>query len=502
MDSKNIPVIIGAAQFTQRKDTPQPLDSLSLMVKTGQKAIEDTQAKDIVDLIDAIYMVNISSWSYEDAPGELGRRLNITPKEKIYLPDGGQSPQMLVNRAAKAITTGEHRCILITGGEAAYSIRKTFKGKPPEYWPKKEDPKYINGERWALAQEILNYQLYFATTSYAILETALRASSGHTIEEHKKYMGKLFARFSKVASENPYSWTQKQYTSEEIITPSPENRLIAHPYTKRMCANNLVDQAGTILVTSEEIAESLNIDRKKWIYIMGGATLKNIDDLYRRPRLDNSPAAREGTRLSLEQAGLKLKDIDKFDFYSCFPSIVEIFMKELGIKEEDPRDLTLTGGLPFFGTPLSNYSLHAIINTVEAIRNNHSLKIMVIANGGFNTKQSIGIYGKNPPMLPWGIRDDSEIQKSILNQILPEPVEKANGKLIVDGYSIFYERTGKPRRGTAIGTLENGGRCVAFITKPELLLASETQELVGKTCIVQYDSRIKRNIIISIEGNN
>jgi len=499
MIKKNNPIIIGAAQFTQRRDTPRPLDSLSLMVKTGQKAIEDTQANNIVDYIDAIYMVNISSWSYEDAPGELGKRLNITPKEKIYLPDGGQSPQMLINRAAKAIATGEHRCVLITGGEAAFSIRKTFKGKRPEYWPKKKDPKYINGERWAIAQDVINYQLYFATTTYAIFETALRASSGRTIEEHQKYMGKLFEHFSKIASKNPYSWTQKQFTAEEIITPSPENRLIVHPYTKRMCANNFVDQAGTVLITSEEIAESLNIDRKQWIYIMGGATFKNIDELYRRPRLDDSPAAREGTRLALEQAGLKLSDIDKFDLYSCFPSIVEIFMNELGIKDDDPRDLTLTGGLPFFGTPLSNYSLHAIINTVESIRANPSLKVMVIANGGFNTKQSIGIYGTKPPMIQWGVRDDSKIQDSILEKILPEPIEKANGKLIVDGYSIIYKRSGQPNRGVVIGTLENGSRSIAFVTKPELLLALETQEIVGKTCMVQYDSNIERNTIISIE---
>ncbi|MFX1530566.1 MAG: hypothetical protein ACFFBC_05595 [Promethearchaeota archaeon] len=499
MDNKNNPVIIGAAQFTQRKNTLQPLDSLSLMVKTGQMAIEDTKAKNIVDFIDAIYMVNINSWSYEDAPGELGKRLNITPKEKIYLPDGGQSPQILVNKAAKAITNGEHHCVLITGGEAAYSIRKTFKGAPPEYWPKKEDPKYINGEKWLLGEEVIKYQLFFPTTAYAILETALRASSGHNIEEHKKYMGKLFEHFSKIASKNPYSWTQKAFTAEEIIAPSPENRLVVHPYTKRMCANNLVDQAGTILITSEKNAEFLNIDKKKWIYIMGGASFKNIDELYRRPHLDDSPAAREGARLALEQAGLKLSDIDKFDLYSCFPSIVEIFMKELGITDDDPRDLTLTGGLPFFGTPLSNYSLHAIINTVETIRANPSLKVMVIANGGYNTKQSIGIYGKEPPMIQWGIRDDSKIQYSILKQILPEPIEKANGRLIVNGYSIIYERSGEPRRGVVIGTLENERRTVAFVTKPELLLALDTQEIVGKSCMVKYDTSIERNIIVSIE---
>ncbi|MFW9865767.1 MAG: hypothetical protein ACFFEN_06660 [Candidatus Thorarchaeota archaeon] len=498
MDNKNNPVIIGAAQFTQRRNTIRPLDSLSLMVKTGQMAIGDTQVKNITDYIDAIYMVNISSWSYEDAPDELGKRLNITPKEKIYLPDGGQSPQMLANRAAKAVTSGEHRCVLITGGEAAYSIRKTFKGKPPEYWPEKKDPKYVNGERWALAKNIINYQLYYASTAYAILETAIRASSGRNIEEHQKYIGKLFEQFSKIAAKNPYSWTQEEFTAEEIITPSPENRLIVHPYTKRMCANNFVDQAGTILITNEEIAESLNIDRKKWVYIMGGATFRNIDELYRRPQLYDSPAAREGARLALEQAGLKLDDIDKFDFYSCFPSIVEIFMYELGIKEDDPRDLTLTGGLPFFGTPLSNYSLHAIINTVKSIRANPSQKVMVIANGGWNTKQSVGIYGKRSPKTKWGVRDDSKIQESILNEILPEPVDKAYGRLIVDGYSILYERSGQAKRGVVIGSFENGRRTVAFITKPELLQTFEREEIVGKTCMVQYDPTIERNTINSI----
>ena len=82
MEKKPIPIIIGAAQYTQRKGTPQPLDSLSLMVKTSKDAIKDTSAERIIDFIDAIYMVNISSWSYEDAPGDLGKKLNIKPKEK------------------------------------------------------------------------------------------------------------------------------------------------------------------------------------------------------------------------------------------------------------------------------------------------------------------------------------------------------------------------------------------------------------------------------------
>ncbi|MFW9825104.1 MAG: hypothetical protein ACFFE4_19340, partial [Candidatus Thorarchaeota archaeon] len=72
-------------------------------------------------------------------------------------------------------------------------------------------------------------------------------------------------------------------------------------------------------------------------------------------------------------------------------------------------------------------------------------------------------------------------------------------KLIVDGYSILYERTGEAKRGIVVGTFENGKRTLACILKPELLSIFETQELVGKTCIVQYNSKIERNFIISVE---
>ncbi|MFW9865900.1 MAG: hypothetical protein ACFFEN_07365 [Candidatus Thorarchaeota archaeon] len=500
MSRKNNPIIIGAAQFTQRKGTPHPLDSLGLMVKTGKEAIQDTLAKNIVNFIDAIYMVNIWSWSYEDAPGELANELNITPKEKIYLPDGGQGPQMLVNRAAKAISSGELQCILITGGEAAYSINKTYKGKRPQHWPKRKTPKYVSGDQWIVHEIDMKYGLLFPSLNYAIFETALRASSGRNLEEHQHYIGELFARFSKVASENPFSWTQKSYSPEGIITPSSENRRIVYPYTKRMCANNFVDQAGTIIITSEDIAESLNIDKKNWVYIMGGADLENIHEFYRRPKFDDSPATREGSRLALEQAGLTINEIDKFDLYSCFPSIVEIFMKELGINDDDPRDLTLTGGLPFFGSPLNNYSLHAIINTVDVIRSNPSLKIMVIANGGYNTKQSIGIYSTNPPMIPWDIQNEAKIQESILKEALPDLVDQSNGIFTVEGYSVIYSRSGEPERGIFIGTLESGKRTLAIVKKgSKLLLTLENQELVGRSFTIQYDSTTDRNIVISMD---
>ena len=157
---------------------------------------------------------------------------------------------MLVNQAAKAIASGKHRCILITGGEANYSLKKVYKGERPPHWPGKKAPKYTYGENWEISDIDRKYGLYFPSLTYAMFETALRASSGRSVEEHTRYMGQLLERFSKIAAENPLSWSQKHYDANEITTPSPENRRVTYPYTKRMCANNFVDQAGTIILTS------------------------------------------------------------------------------------------------------------------------------------------------------------------------------------------------------------------------------------------------------------
>ncbi len=497
MSNKLHPIIVGAAQFTQNKSTLKPLDPLNLMVKACTMALNGVGTTNLKKFIDSVYMININSWSYEDAPEELSKRLCLKPTHKIYLSDGGDSPQMLVNRAAKAITSGKSQAILITGGEAFYFRYKGKKRKLNLNWPQWKAPKCMEGKLWNGINEFANkYKLKSPPVTYAILETAVRAASGRSLEEHKNHIGKIFEHFSRIASNNPYAWTQCSHTAKEIITPTSKNRYITHPYTKLMCSNVFVDQSSALVMTSKGIAEKLKIDSKLWIYPMGGADFKNIYDISQRPKLNNSPAAKEGAIIALEQAGLKLDDIDLFDIYSCFPSIVEIIKKEIGIKEDDPRPLSITGGLPYFGGPWSNYSLHAIVSAVNLIRKNPLLKIMVIANGGYNTKQSFGIYGTEPPLIQWGEQNNAEIQQSILARRLPKPMEQANGNLTIEGYTITYDRIGIPKQGIVIGTLENNRRTIAFINAvPDILIKLEKQELVGQKFPVYYDINLDRNVI-------
>ena len=62
------------------------------------------------------------------------------------MPDGGNTPQTMVNRAAKAIYSGKSQAILITGGEAHYTASRT--SLTPRNWPKRKKPLYMEGKRW------------------------------------------------------------------------------------------------------------------------------------------------------------------------------------------------------------------------------------------------------------------------------------------------------------------------------------------------------------------
>ena len=57
-----------------------------------------------------------------------------------------------------------------------------------------------------------------------------------------------------------------------------------------------------------------------------------------------------------------------FDLYSCFPLPVFKICDGFGLTADDPRGLTLTGGLPFFGGAGNNYSMHGIAETVAECR--------------------------------------------------------------------------------------------------------------------------------------
>jgi len=497
---KSIPIIIGASQYTQSKNSENPIDPIGMMAKACRDALEDTGLEVEKKFIDTLYVSNVYCLAYENAPEDLAERLQINPDKKYYAPIGGNTPQMLVNRAARAIELKKSQIVLITGGESCYSLSRGKKKEIVLNWEKGSSTSRNKAlieyaSKMSISEK--KYKIIQPSAAYALFETALRANSGRTIKNHLEHMGDLFERFSKVAAHHPNAWSRKIFTKEEIITPSLNNRIINHPYMKHMVANPYVDQSAAILMTREDIAEKQGIDIEKWVYLMGGIDLSNIKEIARRPKLYNSPAIKEASKLALKQAGLSLKDITGFDLYSCFPCMVDIARNEIGLSEDDPRNLTLTGGLPFFGAPFNNYSMHAIVTAIELIRKKSSSIFMITANGGYNDKQSIGIYGKRPPHLSWDDLNVDSIQESIKDEALREPITKANGFLMIEAYTIYYNREGEPTGGLAIGNLEGKGRALAFFNaKTQVLKKIARKELVGMQIPVKFDNKKQINELI------
>ena len=501
MEESKIPILVGVAQYTQSKDATKPLDPLGLMVEASRRALSDTGVLRLEDHVDRIYAVNLFQWPYRDVPGMLAERLGIVPREKFYTAVGGNTPQVLVNQASRSLALGECRAVLMTGAEAFYALRQALKGEVILDWPESEAPERIEGDNRPGVSDIESkYDLFLPSYMYPLVETALRAAAGHDPDEHRLQMGKLWERFARIAAQNPYAWIQDGATAEEIATPSHDNRYIGYPYTKRMNANISVNQSAALIMTTVGMARRLGIDASRWVYPLAGMALDDIWFATQRPRLDRSPAIRDAARCCLEQAGLTADEIDLFDLYSCFPCVVEIARREIGIPDNDHRPLTVTGGLSFFGGPGNNYSMHAIASVVERIRANRGLKAMITANGYYLTKHAVGIYGGEPPIGPWYDQDAAGMQEAIDAETLPEPVEEAFGSLIVEAYVIRHDRGGRPERGTVMGRLGNGRRALAHIDAcADDLEMVEKIELVGRTGTVRFDRALGYNLV-SFEG--
>ncbi|WP_028313876.1 acetyl-CoA acetyltransferase [Desulfatibacillum aliphaticivorans] len=495
----HVPVIVGISQLTQFPELEKPLDPMRLMADAARAALADAGPPALASLVDCIWVSNILSWGYKDAPGLLSANLGLKPSHNHYGIMSGHVPQWFVNQAARRIASGQSRAVLMAGAEAQHSVRQSYKDAVKLNWPARENPEIIgDGASPDLGTNSLenSHQLMIPVNMYALFETAIRAAKGREPKEHQAFLGRLFEKFSAAAAKNPLAWNRRKYTAEEIATPGPDNPAACEPYTRRMCAAMNVDMAAAVVMTSEETAKKMGVNSSQLVYPMGGADLNNIRYVTQRPKLNDSPALDHCIKRALDQAGLGVSQIRAFDLYSCFPSMVEIAMEALGLDPEDPRPLTVTGGLPFFGGPMGNYSMHAIAEATAQIRTGKLDNVMVAANGGFNTRHSVGVYGREPSPKGWS-RDDSAIQESILSAALPEPVKEAAGRLVVDGCIVRNTREGVPEKGLVLGTLEDGRKTLAVLdVEPALLGQFCNKELVGGAGAVRFDSNSGCNMFV------
>ena len=412
-------------------------------------------------------------------------RIGASPARAVLEVTGGQAPQHLVNEFAAAIAAGRAEVVLLFGSEAISTIEhlaKTAKGADrPDFTEHAdgslEDRGY--GLRGIWSRHIAAHGLVGAPAQYAVIDNARRARLKQSRDEYAAAMGALFEPFTRVAAANPHASAPVERSAAELVTPTAQNRPIADPYTRYIVAREKVNQGAAVLLMSVAAARDLGVPEDRWVFLPGHADLRERP-LMERADLSAGPASVMAARHALEMAGLSGGDLAAIDLYSCFPAPVFNISDGLEIAPDDPRGLTLTGGLPFFGGAGNNYSMHAIAEAVPRARRAPGSYSFVGANGGVMSKYSVGVYSTTPA--PWVPDSSADLQAEIDAWPAPGQAAQADGWATIESYTVTHGRDGA-RTGIVIGRLEaDGRRFIAYGDQRDtslLDLLTESAEPIG-----------------------
>jgi acetyl-CoA C-acetyltransferase len=426
-----------------------------------------------------------------NVPRAIARRVGANPDRAILTTTGGQTNQQLVGEFAHSIAAGTSQCAVIVGSEAISTVLAlTAKGEKHDW---SEEVEGTFEDQGFGVEELLEPQLFShgatgAIPLYALAENARRHRLGKSLEEYRLEIGRLFEPFTKVAAANPHSAAPVERSALELATVTGRNRIVAEPYTRMTVARDQVNQGAAIILASAGKARQLGVPEGRWVHIhavTGATELK----LSQRPDLAAAPASIASVEAALKQAGKTMAEIAHIDFYSCFAIPVFNQVDHFGLSVDDPRGLTLTGGLPFFGGAGNNYCAHAIAEAVERARTDRGSFALVGANGGWMSKYATGIYSTDPA--DWSANDRYE-KLPVADDAVPmasPPFDNAT----VETYTINRDRKGDV--AVFVGRNQAGERVVgnADLGHNATRAAFEGGEPFGLTLTLTQDER-GRNI--------
>lgn len=473
------PVLIGVGEAFEATpaDPASGKSNVDLAVEAAAAAIGDAGGRDLSRAIDALVAVrtfpdSTPFWphpviSAKNFPRAVARRLGIAPARAFYELVGGQSPQRLVGEFAGRLARGEFGAVLIAGGEAIATEKAAQRAGVTLDWSDEAqgevEDRGLDVSGLLTSVEIEN-DLVEIGSIYALFENARRANLGLSREAYARDIGALFAPFSEIAARRHGALQRRAMSASEIAATSDANPMMFEPLTKAVIAKDGVNMGAALVMTTAGRARALGVAEDRWIYLHGHCELSERPIL-ERPDLGSSPALRSAYRTAMARAGVDVDAIAHMDFYSCFPIAVFLAREAAGMAPDDPRPLTTTGGLPFFGGPGNNYSMHAIAATVRALRADRAAFGLVGANGGFLTKHAVGVYAALAPGQAWTPADDAGLQAALDGAAPALWVAKAEGEAVVETYTVAWRR-GEPVRAHAIARLLlSGARCLA-VTAP------------------------------------
>ncbi len=505
--SPNTPILIGVGQITEQvpDDLAQASSNTALAAKAVAQALLDTRIEDVhvhVDTVVAVRTFADSSPTYrsklggpDNFPRAIAKRVGLAPKRAVYSQVGGETPQRLVNEFAEQLFIGEADMVLLVGAEVLANIKAVTKAKVVADWTEKVggqvEDRGMSAGRLITGHEII-HQVVLPMQYYGLMENARRSASGQSANVYLEEMGQTFSQLAAVAAQNPLAIDQTAYSPEEITTVTDRNPLLLTPYTKRLIAKDRVNQAAALVMTTVAKAQELGVPQDKWVYLHA-YTHTSERVLLERPQLGHSPALKLALEGALAQVGKTANDIQRFDLYSCFPIVVHEARNILNITAGDPRPLTQTGGLPYFGGPGNNYSMHGIAALVDRLRNDPGSHGMLLANGGWMSKLAVGIYS-TAAVENWQVRSSTNLQQELDGLPHLEIEATPQGDATLDSYIVHYFK-GFPVKAIIVGRLKGNNKRF-YATTPmadtDTVQALLAEDPIGKIIYVEAEPKGNR----------
>ena len=484
------PVLVGVGSITQRDDDRDPADLLEpveLMVAAVRAAAADADAPGLLAEVELI-TVPKGIWGYEDPGRFVAEQIGAATTTRTVLAEVGILQQTLIDQACAAIAAGDLQVAVVCGGEARNrAVRAARAGieATEVAAPGPPDDLQLPAGEIITAVEI-ERDLAVPAHQYALVESVLRHVDGLSASQQRARLGSLWGGFARVAAANPGAWDRSGPGPADIATASAGNRMIASPYTKRLCSQWNVDQGAALLLTSVAAAERAGVPRDRWVFPVAAAGSQTMIPLPCRASIERSPATAAVGEHVLELAGIDLDAVAHLDIYSCFPAAVQVQARELGLPIEGPvdgsidRPLTVTGGMTFAGGPLNSYVLHSTAAMADVLRADAGALGLVTSVSGMLTKPGMALWSTEPGD-GFRLGDATDRARADTETRPLDPEATGEGRVVA--HTVVHER-GVPARLVALVETTDGRRTVAVDADAGRAAEAVEQDLVDQTVLV------------------
>lgn len=483
------PIIIGAGQHVERLDQPDPpLNSpMQLAAKASQRALGDARLPATeIDSIGVIRLFSDSPGVWQspfggsnNPPESVARRIGAGPGRRLYSNTGGTEPLQLMFELMQDIAMGESKVALLTGAEAIASQRFAMRRDIELDWREEFDEPFDDRQsaQRFVSKEELAAGFNLPVRYYAAIENMQAKQMGHDAAQHARFMGQLMASFSEVAAANRYSQWSRPFNGRELTEEGPDNYAMSLPYSKRLVAQDAVNQSAAILLTRVGHARELGVAPGQWIFLDSAA--QGIDHFLSQ-RIDpgRSEAMARVLNATMDRAGASTAELDLIDIYSCFPCAVTAACAVLDLPTDGSRPLTVTGGLPYFGGPGNNYSLHALAEMAVRLRGTRS-RALVSANGGMLSKHATALLSSDAARagsIDWQGTEGFALDCSDI-PLKPYADSPKDGEVLT--YTVVTRR-GKPDLGLVMAEAASGERFLTSSTEPAITDAMRARNPIGR----------------------